>query len=342
MSCLCVPKTALVMVVACVGPMGCKDAVPRCAGRPAAAGATLECQMPGWSDRAFALQVPTGWDGKSALPLVIAFHGGAGNRRSAARVTCPGGEEGHSACLPQVAMAKGFAVVLPDGTGSRLARNIRTWNAGGGSDGFNCTSGLACTSGVDDVRYVREMLGEIRRVIPVDPKRIYATGLSNGAAMSHRMACEMPEEIAAIVAVGGANQHAAGGGACKAPVAVLQIHGTEDPCWTYAQSERTCLGVEKGVKVGVEPSMEGWRTVNGCGVDRVEVPLPDRATHDGTRSHRVSWSGCKAPLELIRIEGGGHTWPGGFAYLGSESIGRVPKDFGSEVIVEFFVAHPKP
>ncbi len=185
-------------------------------------------------------------------------------------------------------------------------------------------------------------MGEIRRVIPVDPKRVYATGLSNGAAMSHRIACEMPEEIAAIVAVGGANQHAAGGGACGAPVPVLQIHGTEDPCWTYAQSERTCLGVEKGLKVGVEPSMEGWRTVNGCGADRVEVPLPDRATHDGTRSHRVSWSGCKASLELIRIEGGGHTWPGGFAYLGSESIGRVPKDFGSEVIVEFFLAHPKP
>ena len=322
---------------------GCIDFLDRCAGRDMHAGDAIECPMPEWTDRSFALQLPWNWDGTSALPVIFAIHGGGGNRRSAASVTCPDGDVGDPQCFPILARTHGFAVVLPDGTGTRPVHNVRTWNAGGGSKGFNCASGAACASGIDDIRYFRELLAELRQTIPVDDRRIFATGLSNGAAMSHRLACELPEEIAAIVAVGGTNQFAAVGGRCGEPVPVLQIHGTEDPCWSYDQSDGTCIGSEdNGIKLGVNESMEVWRTINGCSTDVIEEAIENRAPSDGTTSVRKTWQGCRAELSLIRIQGGGHTWPNGDEYLDSDRIGRVERDFGSEVVVEFFLDHPKP
>jgi len=324
------------------GTGGCQT-LDRCAGKPVAPGQALVCPVPDQVDRAFDLQIPGGWDGKSPLPVLVAFHGGGGNRRSSVRVSCPGGDESSPGCISAQASARGIAVVRPDGTGSRPLRNVRTWNAGGGRDGLNCASGPACKSGVDDMAYFDELMAEVKQVIPVDPKRLFLTGISNGGAISHRLACERSDQIAAIVAVGGSNQFSAAGGACPGGVAVMEIHGTEDPCWSFQQSSDSCLeGDKAGVKVGTMESMEGWRSRNGCGTETSSEPLADKDPGDGTTATRLRWQGCKAPVELIRVDGGGHTWPGGFAYAGTDIVGRVPQDFGSDTILEFLLAHPKP
>ncbi|MBU1069611.1 hypothetical protein KJ975_08605, partial [Myxococcota bacterium] len=156
---------------------GCGFQLDTCDSTDAVPGAHLTCPMPGHVDRAFDLHLPPAWDGVSPLPVIFAFHGGGGNRTAAARVTCPDGDTGNPACLVPVASAAGFAVVLPDGTGSRPLRNIRTWNAGGGFDGWNCTSGGSCRSGVDDMKYLDDLLDQVRRIIPVDDARIHATGI---------------------------------------------------------------------------------------------------------------------------------------------------------------------
>jgi polyhydroxybutyrate depolymerase len=296
--------------------------------------------MPGWVDRSFDIELPASWDGTSPLPVILALHGGGGNKRAAAVVSCPTGTEGEPGCLPEVAKARGFAVVRPDGTGTRPLRNIRTWNSGGGVDGWNCASGGACKAGIDDVAYFRGLLDEVAKTVPVDAARVFATGLSNGGSMSHRLACELPDRIAAIVAIGGGNQFAAAGGACTAAVPVLHIHGTEDPCWSYTTSDTTCLG-EGDRKVGVAESVEGWRLRNGCNGVTTEEKLPDRDPGDGTTSVRIRHEGCAADVEHIRVDGGGHTWPNGYQYFDVSRIGRVGRDFGSEVVVEFFLAHPK-
>ena len=297
--------------------------------------------MPGWTDRSFDVQMPSIWDGTSPLPVILSIHGGGGNKAAAEKVTCPAGDTSNPSCLPSIAMARGFVVVRPDGTGARPLRNLRTWNAGGGHDSLNCASGPACAAGIDDIAYFKDLLDELGRIFPLDASRVFATGLSNGGAMSHRLACELPDRIAAIAALGGTNQFAGGGGACTTSVPVLQIHGTEDPCWTYASSALSCLSSDGGIKIGVAESMEGWRMRNGCGSGPVEVAMPDTDPNDGTRSFRTTWNGCTAALELIRVEGGGHTWPRGYQYFGTGRVGRVPQDFGSETIVEFFLAHPR-
>lgn len=298
--------------------------------------------MPDWFDRAFDVQVPSGWDGKRPLPLLIAFHGGGGNRASAETVTCPDGQAGGSRCLAAIARAAGYVVVRPDGTGTRPTRNVRTWNAGGGVGGWHCVSAGACEEGIDDEAYFDALLAELRRLVPLDERRIFLTGLSNGAAMAHRLACARPTVVAAIAPVGGTNQFAAAGGACTAPVPILQIHGTEDPCWGYVTTDATCSILKPGRKVGVAESLDGWRVRNGCAATFVERLLPDVDPGDGTRATRRTFDGCAASTEHLRIDGGGHTWPGGHSYLSGDTIGRVSLDVSaSEEIVRFFDAHPK-
>lgn len=320
--------------------LGCVKTLDRCErARP---GASLECPVDGFFDRAFSIRVPAGWDGNTALPVIVAFHGGGGNRESAEAVTCPNGSPGEAGCLTNIANAAGYVLVLPDGTGLRPTRNVRSWNAGGGVNGWQCVSRGACQQGVDDVAFFDQLLVEVARVVPINPRRVFLTGLSNGGAISHRLACERPNVVAAIATVGGTNQFAVAGGRCDARVPVLAIHGSEDPCWGYDTGTAACAFLEPGRKVGVDDSMEGWRARNGCNATYADTPLPDAAS-DGTRATRRVWMGCSAALERIRVEGGGHTWPGGNQYLEASVVGRVARDFrASDEILRFFDAHPRP
>lgn len=176
---------------------------------------------------------------------------------------------------------------------------------------------------------------------PLDPRRIFAAGLSNGAAMSHRMACERRDVFAAIVGVAGQNQHGEGGGACDGRTPVLDIHGTEDPIWPF-DGGLSDFVPEHGNYTSVAQTVEGWRVRNGCSDAFIERPLPDADPNDGTTAVRRSWEGCTAATEQIEITGGGHTWPGGHQYLNEDTVGRVPRDFGSEVILEFLESHARP
>ncbi|HEU0030676.1 MAG TPA: PHB depolymerase family esterase [Kofleriaceae bacterium] len=326
-----------VVLVAMIAACRSHPADDACTGKHARPGDHIACSVAGWPDRGFDLAVPSTWDGKTPLPLVIAYHGGGGNREAARRVTCPAGDERDPKCLVALATARGFAVVSPDGTPAKLAREMRTWNAGGGKAGRYCASGRACAEHVDDVKFTDDLLAAVRALAPIDDRRIYATGLSNGAAMAHRIGCERPGVIAAIAPVGGANQHADDGGACGA-VPVLAIHGSTDPCWPYAGGAQGCLEQE-GVKADVETTMAGWAKRNGCRPAYETAAIPDRDPTDHATSIRRTWTGCTAATELIVVDGGGHTWPSGWPYLARS--GNVTRDFGSEVILDFFAAHPR-
>ena len=316
------------------------DRADRCAELAVAPGDDLACVTPGWLDRAFDLHVPPGWDGRSPLPVILLFHGGGANRTTADRTTCPAGDRASPRCLIAQAGARGFAVVVPDGTGGRPLRGVRTWNAGG-APGWDCVSGGACQAGVDDVAYVGDVLAEVGQAIPIDPGRRFATGMSNGGAVSHRLGCELTPPLAAIAPVAGANQFADTGGACPAALPVLQVHGTADPCWEYDGGVRACLG-DDARKTSVAASLEGWRIRNGCAATFVDTPVADRDPTDGvTAVHRV-WDGCAHATELYRLDGGGHAWPGGYQYLDTDEVGPVGRDLDSEVILDFFEAHGRP
>src|SRR5258708_5995725 len=115
-------------VISIVMLAGCKFAVDDCATITIHPGETVSCAVPGYVDRAFDLRVPPSWDGASALPVILALHGGGANRIAADAVSCPDADTGKPECLGNQAVARGYALLSPDGVGARPLRGVRTWN----------------------------------------------------------------------------------------------------------------------------------------------------------------------------------------------------------------------
>ena len=304
--------------------------------------------VPGWPDRDYDLSLPAA--SGTPLPVLIVFHGGAGNKNNMRRLACPGGDLDAAGCLDRVALAAGMAVVFPNGSNAPVGRllsrgGVRTWNAGGGQGDAVCVSGDACKRGVDDVAYVRALLADVDRRIGVDPKRVYATGFSNGAALAHRLACEAADWFAAVAPVSGENQAALAGCAPSRPVALLVIHGTLDRCWPYGGGAGRCIAA--GRYVSVAETLAGWAARNGCRAEARRTELPARAgIADGTRVVRHDYVGCVpgGALQHLEVVGNGHFWPDGHAYAWLALLGgRLSRQLdASRAIVEFLAAHARP
>lgn len=327
---------------------GCATTDRVCSEQAPAGPGTTTCVLPDWEDRDYDLIVPE--QGEAPYPVIVVLHGGGGSKNGSLRTTCPGGDVDDPACLDKVATAAGYALIVPDGTKANVG-NLRTWNAGGGVDNYRCTSGKACEDNVDDVQYLKDLLDEVDRAVDIDESRVYFTGISNGGAMSYRFACAAADRVAAIAPMGGGNQAiVAPGCAPSVPVSALHTHGVEDPCWRYEGGAPDCSTGQDGLEhVSIDTTIygddefAGWLELTGCTGEPVIEPIEDRED-DGQSAERYTWSACDggAEVQLIAIEGGGHAWPQGWAYLGERTIGKVPQDFSlNELMIAFFDAHSR-
>jgi len=232
------------------------------------------------------------------LPLVLNFHGGGGNALAQQRY----------AGMDALADREGFIVVYPNGTGM-LQDSLLTWNAG-------ACCGVAATQGTDDVGFVGTLLDEVAARFPVDAARVYATGLSNGAMMSYRLAADLSDRIAAIAPVAGASAMAKFRAA--RPVPILHIHSVDDLRALYGGG----LGPPfpfTNVRVmhrPVEASLAEWAAHAGCAAPpevrgrRSGAAGTARASHTATL---IVYPGCRDGVEvaLWKLTGAGHVWPGG-------------------------------
>jgi polyhydroxybutyrate depolymerase len=301
-----------------------------------------------WYDRPYIIHLPPSYDGTVPFPVVIDLHGGGGSAEGARAMTCPRGNLDDPGCLDRVADCNGFITVYPDGTSDPKLAALRTFDAGGGAAGYACVSGVACTAKVDDLRYFTDLIDTLEHEFSIDPARIFVTGLSNGGAMSQRLACELSDRVAAIAPVAGGNQYAALD-ACSPvrPVPVLEIHGTADRCWPYAGGRQTCVGLAppdaRGAFAAIPATVASWASRNGCQPAPIIENLPDLDPADGTTVTRVSYRGCSegGDVVLLRVNGGGHTWPGGSSVLSVGIAGKVSREFNANTVMwEFFKAHP--
>ncbi|MCC6609552.1 MAG: polyhydroxybutyrate depolymerase [Burkholderiales bacterium] len=232
------------------------------------------------------------------LPVVLNFHGGGGNALAQQRYSR----------MDALADRERFIAVYPNGTGM-LQDSLLTWNAG------DCC-GVAAKAHIDDVGFVRALLDEVVRRLPVDASRVYATGLSNGAMMTYRLAAELSDRIAAIAPVAGATAMPAFKAARA--VAILHIHSADDPRAIYGGG----LGPPfpfTNVRVPhrpVEASLARWAEFAGCATApevearRTGAAGTSRAAHTATL---YSYPGCRDGIEvaLWKLTGAGHVWPGG-------------------------------
>ena len=233
-------------------------------------------------------------------------------------------------------------MVFPRGTPRLLANWQRSWNAGGGDvdKQWLCSFGRPCEQQVNDIEYIGKMLQQVQTKVLIDHSRVYAAGLGNGAAMSHRLACQVSNRISAIVAISGTNQ-ASMVQECRPerPVPVLQIHGTADCHWPYAGGPRTCQKGKKvvGKLVSFEQSMQAWAKINGCDAQAKTTVLEN----DSTISY-MNWQSCQQPLAAYQIDNGGHYWPNGFQqkfFAKQQSKNSVlNRSIGNEEIWDFLSA----
>ncbi|HRI68153.1 MAG TPA: hypothetical protein PK156_28180 [Polyangium sp.] len=327
---------------------GCRQSLEAedCLANPPKAPGQYVCTVPSHENRDFILHVPKNFDGSTPSPVVFALHGGGGRKEGLGPMTCKNGDETDASCLVNVANERGFVLVFPDGTESKL--NLRTWGASEKAAGLECV--YACEQDIDDIAYFNTLIDHVGKLVPLDAQRIFFTGFSNGAEMSHRIACEMSDKVGAIAAVSGANMIAESGTCSPSrAIPVLQIHGKADPCWKFDGGVGMCPGQPDGTYVSVTQSTigtadkPGWAIRNGCTVDMPTLEsLPDTVS-DGTTAEKQVFANCTGAVVFVTVTGGGHTWPGGNQYLSADTVGKVSADFrASEMILDFFEAHPLP
>ena len=269
-------------------------------------------------ERSYFVHVPPKYDPAKPTPVVLAFHGGGSNAEQMVRF-CG---------LNEKADNEGFIVVYPRGTG-RLA-GMLTWNGG------NCC-GYAVQNKVDDVAFVRALLDDLAEVANIDPKRVYATGMSNGAIMCYLLASELADRIAAIAPVAGpmGTEH------CHParPVSVMHFHGTDDEYAAFKGGTGS-RSLTKTPFYSVEHSVLAWVKANRCSVEPVVTEEPNKVD-DGTtvqrKTYRPSQDG--AEVVLFVINGGGHTWPGRTPPV--QFLGRSTQDISAnDLMWKFFQKHP--
>jgi len=250
----------------------------------------------GGLERHYLLHLPTGL--KSAIgpvPLVIVLHGAAGDARSTADMT------GFSPLADEAR----FIAVYPEGTSIGVDPVRQTWNAG-----FCC--GAAVRSHVDDLAFLNALIDSLSANYPVDPHRIYLTGLSNGAMLAYRFAAQYPERIAAIAPVAGTIGGTAGTdqppiaiARPDRPVPVLIIHGMMDGYVLYHGGVSPNVNTPGRFNVSVDDAVRFWTAADGC----AGRPAPSAIA--GGRVIVEEFAHCRdrAEVRLVALTNGPHEWP---------------------------------
>jgi polyhydroxybutyrate depolymerase len=267
--------------------------------------------------RSFIVRLPTlPPEGGERVPLVIVLHGGGGNGAGAESMTG----------FTLKARTEGFIVAYPEGT-ARGRNRFLTWNA------RHCC-GYAMQNDIDDVGFLRTLIDHLAARYPVDRRRIYVTGMSNGAMMSHRAGMELPDRVAAIApVVGGIFGDEAG---IHPAVSAIMINGMQDRSVPYAGGAPGGPFARAWDGTPIRPALDQaryWASANQCGANpvTVETDVYVHVRFDCPRSLGV---------EIYSLKEGGHAWPGG-------QRGSVPGDVPSrsmnatDLIWGFFAAHPK-
>ena len=242
--------------------------------------------------REYLVHVPRTYRG-APTSMLVALHGGGGDADFQA--------DDSKYKLISKSEAAGFIAVFPNGYSRFPGGALATWNAG------TCC-GASQKNNIDDVGFIREVIARVERQARIDPRRVFATGMSNGAMMSWRLACEAPE-IRAIAPVEGTDNTS---GQCvpSHPVAVIEFHAADDP------------NVPFNGGVGIGPSHTDFKSVPETQgkwvlIDRASVAEVKRVlTVPGAQCDVHPAKPGGAPVELCVTDTGGHSWPGGGAQQG--------------------------
>jgi polyhydroxybutyrate depolymerase len=241
-------------------------------------------------DRAYLVHVPASYRADTPAPLVMALHGGGGNMNFQA--------DDQNYGLISKSEEAGFIAVFPNGTSRFRSGVLATWNAG------NCCA-RARDQNVDDVGFLVKVVADVSQRLIVDARRVYAVGMSNGAMMAYRLACEASDVFKGIMAVAGTDNttHCSP----RVPVPVLHIHARNDDRVLFNGGAGKAFRNESMVTdfVSVPDTVAKWARLNHAAATSRRMLEVSGATCD---LYAAGPGG--APVKLCVTEGGGHSWPG--------------------------------
>lgn len=273
---------------------------------PAGPGTSLELSVavdPGTDEgrtrRGFLLHVPVDYDPAAPTPLVLVFHGHGGS--------AAGMERGSG--WSTLADRHHLIIVYPQGL-----------PMGPGGSSFWASAGPV-DFGVDDLGYVGRVLDEVQSRLCVDPRRIDATGMSAGGGMAGYLLCRLSGRIAAAAPIAGNHYELTKVGCTpRRPVALLEVHGTQDTVVPYDGVADPAWPL---------PSIPQW-----LGYWRGHDHCPAVATTFLRIPHLTGlrWAPCDHGTEVVLYRSdGGHAAPA--------TLGGVPT---SRVLAAFFARHALP
>lgn len=264
--------------------------------------------------RSYVLYLPKGYytDDKK-LPLLISIHGRLGT----------GKQMMESTGFNEIADREKFIVVYPDGLD-------RSWADGRGETPSD-------KNGINDVKFIAKLIDQLADKYRIDTSKVFAMGHSNGGAMTNRLGFDLSGKLAGIGSVG-ANVSAemVKNFSSEKHIPVIFINGTADEFIPFEG------GKGKMTDYVYPPVMDifnKWIIFNGC--NETQTDTLDKV-EDGTTAVFYSYSCGYAPVKMIKIINGGHSYPGGNDQLPEWLIGNYVKEINaSEEIWNFFMESAK-
>lgn len=267
--------------------------------------------------RYYKIHVPKSYSPNKKTPLLFVLHGGGGDMEI----------QSNEDYYHQISKSEdnGHIVIFPNGYSKYKSGKIATWNAG------NCCA-EARDKKIDDVGFIKEILNYTTKQLHIDKSKVYSTGMSNGAMMSYRLACEMTDNLTAIATIAGTDNTIS----CNPfkPISVLHIHAKDDDKVLFYGGAGESFRDRSLVTdfVSVPKSISKWVQFNQCN------PTPKRVL-DEPGVTCDEYNECKegVKVKLCVTENGGHSWPGGkkpSLFFGSASPSMAIK--ANDVMWDFF------
>ncbi|ULQ54661.1 extracellular catalytic domain type 1 short-chain-length polyhydroxyalkanoate depolymerase [Flavihumibacter fluvii] len=266
--------------------------------------------------RTYTLNLPPNYYTAGDFSLVIALHGGGGSAD----------QFESTSLLTTKADAAKFIIVYAEGVQSDGLLKARTWNAGSCCD-------YAAEKNINDVKFIAELINTLTAKYKINPKKVYATGHSNGGMMSYRLACELSDKIAAI-AVSGCTLMVTQPCNPTRPVPILHMHSYLDENVPYQGG--VGVGPSKAYNHPVDSGLNVWSTINSCGNNA-------RVVEDNAGYKLTQWTNCSnaVTIQWYMTKDGGHAWPGG---LPGSAMGDTPSSAinANNLLWAFFQQHQLP
>lgn len=268
-------------------------------------------------DRGYVLHVPAAPRRNRlaiavAYPLIVVLHGSGADGETVER----------QSGMDHLADSLHFVVAYPNGA-TRIFGLGSDWNAG------KCC-GNPARANVDDVGFIRAVVADVSKNLPIDRRRVYVAGFSDGGRMAYRIGCDASDLVGAIGVVSGSLVDDSC--APARPVPLIAFHGTSDSEVSYGEEAE---GVQPKAMIAssasLPPSVRYWATTDKC--QRVAIARP--AAHIA----RAQFTGCAADVLFFAVDSGGHAWPGG-AKDGDDGAVPTHELNASQAMVGFFMRHP--